>query len=72
MPTRNYRQLDDLPPSWLAEYPSVTTNQHAAPHPAPAEGDSSTKAPLRTFSRRIKPFLPILHIPPTAKAPRRL
>ncbi|WP_144269534.1 hypothetical protein [Prevotella sp. P3-92] len=47
MPTRNYRQLDDLPPSWLAEHPSATTNQHTAPHPTPAEADSSTTAPLK-------------------------
>ena len=66
MPTRNYRQLDDLPPSWLAEHPSATTNQHTAPHPTPAEADSSTTAPLRTFSQQIKPFPPILH---TTKSP---
>ena len=47
MPTRNYRQLDDLPPSWLAEYPSATTNQHTAPHPTPAEADSSPTAPIK-------------------------
>ena len=47
MPTRNYRQLDDLPPSWLAEYPSATTNQHTAPHPTPAEADSSTFSPIQ-------------------------
>ena len=63
MPTRNYRQLDDLPPSWLAEYPSATTNQHTAIHHAPAEADSSTFGPTQAFSRRIKPFPPILHIP---------
>ena len=63
MPTRNYRQLDDLPPSWLAEHPSATTNQHTAPHPSPAEADSSTFGPTQAFSRRIKPFPPILHIP---------
>ena len=63
MPTRNYRQLDDLPPSWLAEYPSATTNQHTAPHPTPAKTDSSTFSLTQAFSRRIKPFPPILHIP---------
>ena len=47
MPTRNYRQLDDLPPSWLAEHPSATTNQHTAPHPTPAEADSSTFGPIQ-------------------------
>ena len=47
MPTRNYRQLDDLPPSWLAECPSATTNQHTAPHPTPAEADSSTFSPTQ-------------------------
>ena len=63
MPTRNYRQLDDLPPSWLAECPSATTEQHTAPHPTPAEADSSTFGLTQAFSRRIKPFPPILHIP---------
>ena len=72
MPTRNYRQLDDLPPSWLTEYPSATTNQHTAPHPTPAKADNSTFSPTQAFSWRIKPFPPILHIPPTAKAPQRL
>ena len=33
---------------------------------------AALSAPLRTFSRRIKPFPPILHIPPTAKTPQRL
>ena len=33
------------------------------PHPAPAEADSSTFSPTQAFSRRIKPFPPILHIP---------
>ena len=47
MPTRNYRQLDELPPSWLAECPSATTNQHTAPHPSPAEADSSTFSPTQ-------------------------
>ena len=47
MPTRNYRQLDDLPPSWLAECPSATTNQHTAPHPATAEAESSTFSPTK-------------------------
>ena len=47
MPTRNYRQLDDLPPSWLAECPSATTEQHTAPHPTPAEADSSTFSPTQ-------------------------
>ncbi|WP_144007559.1 MULTISPECIES: hypothetical protein [unclassified Prevotella] len=47
MPTRNYRQLDELPPSWLAEHPSATTNQHTAPHPSPAEADSSTFSPTQ-------------------------
>jgi len=47
MPTRNYRQLDDLPPSWLAECPSTTTNQHTASHPTPAETDSSTFSPTQ-------------------------
>ena len=47
MPTRNYRQLDDLPPSWLAECPSATTEQHTAPHPTPAEADSSTFSPIQ-------------------------
>ena len=69
MPTRNYRQLDDLPPSWLAEYPSATTNQHTAPHPSPAEADSSTFRPTQAFSRRIKPFPPILYIPTHHKSP---
>ena len=49
MPTRNYRQLDDLPPSWLAEYPSATTNQHTAPHHTPAEADSSTFSPTQNI-----------------------
>ena len=65
MPTRNYRQLNDLPPSWLAECPSATTNQHTASHPTPAEAESSTFSPTQAFSRRIKPFPPILHIPPS-------
>ena len=69
MPTRNYRQLDDLPPSWLAEHPSATTNQHTAPHPSPAEADSSTFRPTQAFSRRIKPFPPILYIPTHHKSP---
>ena len=69
MPTRNYRQLDDLPPSWLAEYPSATTEQHTAPHPTPAEADSSTFSPTQAFSRRIKPFPPILYIPTHHKSP---
>ena len=47
MPTRNYRQLDEQPPSWLAEYPSATTNQHTAHHPTPAEADSSTFSPTQ-------------------------
>jgi len=75
MPTRNYRQLDDLPPSWLAECPSATTNQHTAPHPTPAEADSSTFSPTQAFSWRIKPFPPILHTTKTPsqalKTPRR-
>ena len=33
---------------------------------------AALSAPLRAFSWRIKPFPPILHIPPTAKAPQRL
>ncbi|MEE1140116.1 MAG: hypothetical protein UHP25_01865 [Prevotella sp.] len=45
MPTRNYRKLDDLPPSWLVEYPSATTNQHTAPHPTSAKAESSTFSP---------------------------
>ena len=69
MPTRNYRQLDDLPPSWLAECPSATTNQHTAIHHAPAEADSSTFGPTQAFSRRIKPFPPILYIPTHHKSP---
>ena len=47
MPTRNYRQLNDLPPSWLAECPSATTEQHTAPRPTPAEADSSTFGPIQ-------------------------
>ena len=47
MPTRNYRQLDDLPPSWLAEYPSATPKQHTAPHPTSAEAESSTFSPTQ-------------------------
>ncbi|WP_158215538.1 hypothetical protein [Prevotella sp. P3-120] len=45
MPTRNYRQLDDLPPSWLAEYPSATPKQHTAPYPTSSEAESSTFSP---------------------------
>ena len=63
MPTRNYRQLDDLPPSWLAEYPSATTNQHTALALLLPRQIAALSAPPRTFSRRIKPFPPILHIP---------
>ena len=69
MPTRNYRQLDDLPPSWLAEHPSATTNQHTAIHHAPAGADSSTFGLTQAFSRRIKPFPPILYIPTHHKSP---
>ncbi|MCF2558706.1 hypothetical protein I6E23_01880 [Prevotella brevis] len=71
MPTRNYRQLDDLPPTWLAEHPSATTNQHTAPHPTPAEADSSTTAPLKHSHGESSLFHPFctFHTPPTAKAP---
>ena len=57
MPTRSYRKPNEKPPSWLAEYPFATTNQHTAPHPASAEADSSTFSPTQAFSRRIKPFV---------------
>ena len=56
MPTRNYRQLDDLPPSWLAECPSATTNQHTASHPTPAEADSSTFSPTQDILTANKAF----------------
>ena len=58
MPTRNYRQLDDLPPSWLAEYPSATTNQYTAPHPSPAEADSSTFSPTPDILTANQAFSP--------------
>ena len=69
MPTRSYRKPNEKPPSWLAEYPFATTNQHTAPHPTPAEADSSTFSPTQAFSRRIKPFPPILYIPTYHKSP---
>ncbi|WP_144007638.1 MULTISPECIES: hypothetical protein [unclassified Prevotella] len=33
--------------------------------PCSCEADSSTFGPTQAFSRRIKPFPPILHIPPS-------
>ena len=72
MPTRNYRQLDDLPPSWLAECPSATTEQHTAPHPTPAEADSSTTAPLKHSHGESSLFHPFCTFQPTTKAPHRL
>ena len=74
MPTRNYRQLDDLPPSWLAEYPSATTEQHTAPHPTPAEADSSTTAPLKHShgeSSLYHPFCTPQNPSQALKTPRR-
>ena len=67
MPTRNYRQLDDLPPSWLAEYPSATTEQHTAPHPTPAEADSSTSGPTQDILTANQAFS--LHIPTHHESP---
>ena len=78
MPTRNYRQLDDLPTSWLAEYPSATTNQHTAPHPATAEAESSTFSPTKDILMANQAFSthPVHSNPPqnpsqALKTPRR-
>ena len=60
---RSYRKLDEMPPSWLAVHPSVTTNQQNAFCLKSAEVNPCTFSPHRAFSRRIKPFRPSLQIP---------
>ena len=74
MPTRNYRQLDDLPPSWLAEHPSATTEQHTALTLLLPRQIVALSAPLKHSHGESSLFHPFctFHTPPTAKAPHRL
>ena len=65
MPTRNYRQLDD---SHLHGWQNTLLQPQTSILPLTLllpRQIAALSAPPRTFSRRIKPFPPILHIPPT-------